>query len=71
MVCFARSEKKPITMTFVFVVDLMQQKSTNDSPRNVCSFSIDEVSEANLPEKDQSLFFRLIVVHATGTQSVI
>lgn len=29
---------------FIFCVDLMQQKSTNDSPRNVCSFSIDEVS---------------------------
>ena len=62
MVCFARSEKRSI----LFLVDLMQQKSTNDSPRNVCSFSIDEVSGANLPEKNQS-FFLLIVVYATGT----
>ncbi|CAF4746441.1 unnamed protein product [Rotaria sp. Silwood2] len=28
--------------------DLMQQKSTNDSPRNVCSFSIDEFMQLAL-----------------------
>lgn len=31
-------------MKNISILDLMQQKSTNDSPRDVCSFSIDEVS---------------------------
>ena len=56
-----------------FLLDLMQQKSTNDSPRNVCSFSIDEVRLANCScrEKKHLSFIRSILVHATGTQSVI
>jgi hypothetical protein len=36
----------------------MQQKSTNDSPRNICSFSIDEVS---LIKKTNDQFLHLLL----------
>jgi hypothetical protein len=45
----------------------MQQKSTNDSPRNVCSFSIDEVSCLKLSISFIMRFPFVILVYATGT----